>query len=86
LFAVSLADVKADADTISTRNKNNIMRFREALAQETAYKGKTLWGLFSGVTKYTTHMLGSDKDDTKMFGSVAQKERRLFEQFAEVVK
>jgi phage/plasmid-like protein (TIGR03299 family) len=86
LFSVSLADVKADADTISTRNKNNIMRFRDALAQETAYKGKTLWGLFSGVTKYTTHMLGSDKDDTKMFGSVAQKERRLFEQFAEVVK
>jgi hypothetical protein len=31
-------------------------------------------------------MLGSDKDDTKMFGSVAQKERKLFEQFAEVVK
>jgi hypothetical protein len=86
LFAVSLADVKANADTISTRNKNNIMRFRDALAQETAYKGKTLWGLFSGVTKYTTHMLGSDKDDTKMFGSVAQKERKLFEQFAEVVK
>lgn len=86
LFAVSLADVKADADTISTRNKNNIMRFREALAQETAYKGKTMWGLFSGVTKYTTHFLGNDKDDTKMFGSVAQKERRLFEQFAEVVK
>jgi phage/plasmid-like protein (TIGR03299 family) len=86
LFAVSLADVKADADTISTRNKNNISRFRDALQQETDYKGKTLWGLFSGVTKYTTHMLGADKEDTKMFGSVAQKERRLFEQFAEVVR
>ena len=86
MFAVSLADVKADADTISTRNKNNIIRFKDALAQETAYKGNTLWGLFSGVTKYTTHFLGEGKEDTKMFGSMAQKERKLFEQFAEVVR
>ena len=86
LFNVSLADVKEDADTISTRNKNNIIRFKDALAQETAYKGNTLWGLFSGVTKYTTHFIGDGKEDTKMFGSVAQKERKLFEQFAEVVK
>jgi phage/plasmid-like protein (TIGR03299 family) len=85
LFAVSLEDVKTNAETISTRNRNNIMRFRDALAQETAYKGKTMWGLFSGVTKYTTHMMGDNKEDTKMFGSVAQKERRLFEQFASSV-
>lgn len=86
IFAVSLADVKSDAETISTRNKNNIVRFNEALKQETNYKGNTLWGLFSGVTKYTTHMLGSGKEDTKMFGSMAQKERKIFETFAEVVK
>jgi phage/plasmid-like protein (TIGR03299 family) len=85
LFAVSLEDVKTNAETISTRNRNNIMRFRDALAQETAYKGKTMWGLFSGVTKYTTHMMGDNKEDTKMFGSVAQKERRIFEQFASSV-
>lgn len=85
LFAVSLEDVKTNAETISTRNRNNIMRFRDALAQETAYKGKTMWGLFSGVTKYSTHMIGSDKEDTKMFGSIAQKERRIFEQFASSV-
>lgn len=85
LFAVSLEDVKTNAETVSTRNRNNIMRFRDALAQETAYKGKTMWGLFSGVTKYSTHMIGSDKEDTKMFGSIAQKERRIFEQFASSV-
>jgi phage/plasmid-like protein (TIGR03299 family) len=85
LFAVSLEDVKTNSDTISTRNRNNIMRFRDALAQEIAYKGKTMWGLFSGVTKYSTHMIGSDKEDTKMFGSIAQKERRIFEQFASSV-
>ena len=85
LFAVYLEDVKTNAETISTRNRNNIMRFRDALAQETAYKGKTMWGLFSGVTKYTTHMMGDNKEDTKMFGSVAQKERRIFEQFASSV-
>jgi hypothetical protein len=85
LFAVSLEDVKTNAETISTRNKNNIMRFRDALAQETAYKGKTMWGLFSGVTKYSTHMIGDNKEDTKMFGSIAQKERRIFEQFASSV-
>ena len=45
-----------------------------------------MWGLFSGVTKYTTHFIGEGKEDTKMFGSMAQKERKLFEQFAEVVK
>lgn len=32
-----------------------------AIQQETAEKGSTLWGLFSGVTKYTSHVMPSGK-------------------------
>ena len=84
MFNVSMADVLKGSDNISTRTKNNITRFNEALALETADKGQTLWGQFSGVTRYSTHMVKKNAD-AKMFGAVARKDRKIFNQFGELV-
>lgn len=85
LFKTSVADLKTAEDKVSTRTKNNISRFNDALAIEMQGKGDNLWGLFSGMTRYTTHMLGDNKEDTKMFGAVAKTERAIFEKMAEAV-
>jgi phage/plasmid-like protein (TIGR03299 family) len=85
LFKTSLDDVKTDSDNISTRTMNNINRFNEALAIELKGKGENLWGLFSGMTRYTTHMIGDNKAETKMFGQVAKTERMIFDKMAELV-
>ena len=44
----------------STILKNKLSRFHIDLNGEIAQKGDNLWGLFSGVTKYTTHSLTKD--------------------------
>jgi phage/plasmid-like protein (TIGR03299 family) len=85
LFKTSLNDVKTNEDKISTRTKNNIARFNDALAIELNGKGDNLWGLFSGMTRYTTHMIGDNKEDTKMFGTVAKTERMIFDKMSELV-
>lgn len=83
MFDVSFADAEAKNEAISTRKKNDIDRFNIALTTETSQKGATLWGLFSGVTSYTTRQ--EEKIDSKMFGNIANKERVLFANFAELV-
>jgi hypothetical protein len=50
-------------------------------------KGENAWGLFSGVTRYTTHSV-SEKDTTevKMFnGSYGQKDQKIFRELVELV-
>jgi hypothetical protein len=71
-------------EEISTKMLNNIKRFNEAVTNETGEKGESLWGLFSGVTRYTTHMMGNNME-SKMFGYIANKERILFDHFAKLV-
>ena len=51
-------DRLASADEISelsTRKKNQMDVMHEAIEIEMAQKGNTLWGLHSGITRYTTH-------------------------------
>lgn len=92
IFGTTFAQAEADsreADSKkrvnSTRTLNNIGKFNTALVGETAQKGQNLWGLFSGVTKYTTHLLG-DTEESKMMGSIAGKERTLFAQLADLAE
>lgn len=73
-------------ETLSTRKKNQIASFTDSLALETAQKGENLWGLFSGMTRFTTHnMLNKDTTEHKMFGSLGVKERKVFAELAELV-
>ena len=75
-----------DEDAISTRTRNNLSRFYIDLNGEINQKGDNLWGLFSGVTKYTTHsMKKGDNTEGKIFGQVGYKERQIWDNLVELV-
>ena len=79
---VNLNDEKA----LSTVTRNKLSRFEIDLNGELKDKGDSLWGLFSGVTKYTTHsMTKGDNSENKMFGVYGQRERQIFKQLVELV-
>jgi hypothetical protein len=69
-----------DIDSIPGKTRNNLSRFYVDLDGELKQKGDNLWGLFSGVTKYTTHSLYKDKDSTenKMFDDFGKREKQIF--------
>lgn len=70
---------------ISTRKQNQIIAFQNDLLTETAQKGDNLWGMFSGMTRFTTHSLNRDTTENKMFGSLGDRERKVFNTLAEMV-
>lgn len=73
---------------ISTRKQNQIIQFENDLRKETNQKGENMWGLFSGMTRFTTHSWGGDKKDStenKMFGSLGERERKVFNKLAALV-
>jgi hypothetical protein len=75
-----------DEDAISTRTRNNLSRFYIDLNGEISQKGDNLWGLFSGVTKYTTHSYSkNDNTEAKMFGGIGQVEQEIFTNLVELV-
>lgn len=82
-------DLKDD-ESISTVTRNKMSKFYVDLHGELQEKGDNLWGLFSGVTKYTTHsMYKGDNTERKMFGmterSVGGIERNIFKGLVELV-
>jgi len=86
LFSMSTEDVLGDREDLSTRKQNQISDFEADLRTEVSTKGENLWGLFSGVTRYTTHsMKKTDNSQGKMFGSTGVKERRIFKELVEMV-
>ena len=71
---------------LSTRKKNQLGDFRNDLRAEVDGKGDNLWGLFSGVTRYTTHsMKSTDNSEGKMFGQTGVRERKIFKELVEMV-
>lgn len=78
-------DIK-DIDSVSSVTQNKLSRFYVDLNGEIQGKGDNLWGLFSGVTKYTTHSMGKgDNSENKMFGTYGNRERQIFKQLVEMV-
>ena len=78
-------DIK-DVDSLSTVTQNKLSRFYVDLNGEIQGKGDNIWGLFSGVTKYTTHSMGKgDNSENKMFGTYGNRERQIFKQLVEMV-
>lgn len=68
-----------DKDAISTQTQNKMSRFYIDLDGEIKSKGDNLWGLFSGVTKYTTHSYTkNDNTEAKMYGRIGQIEQDIF--------
>lgn len=69
-----------DMDSISGVTRNKLSRYYVDLNGELQGKGDNLWGLFSGVTKYTTHSLTkNDNTEAKMFGVYGKREKGIFE-------
>lgn len=86
LFNISREVNLNDADALSTVTQNRLSRFHIDLNGELKEKGDNLWGLFSGVTKYTTHSLTKgDNSENKMFGTYGQRERHIFKELVEMV-
>ena len=73
-----------DEDQISTRKRNQMVQFGVDLQGEMQQKGDNLWGLFSGVTKYTTHSL-TNSLETKMYGAVGRKEQTIFSDLVDLI-
>jgi hypothetical protein len=78
-------DIK-DVDSLSTVTQNKLSRFYIDLNGELREKGDNIWGLFSGVTKYTTHSMGKgDNSENKMFGTYGNRERQIFKELVHLV-
>jgi hypothetical protein len=77
-----------DMDSISGVTRNKLSRFYVDLSGELQGKGDNLWGLFSGITKYTTHSMGKDTErnmENKMFGVYGKREKEIFNKLVELV-
>lgn len=60
IFNVKKSDVQSE---ISTNKKNKIVAFADSLETEIKLEGKTIWGLFNAVTRYTNHVDGPKRKD-----------------------
>lgn len=87
LFGIKKEVSLTDFDVLSTRTQNNIAAFRTAANIEITDKGENLWGLFSGVTRFTTHNLPKTQsnDEQKMFGLYGRREQQIFNELAVMV-
>ena len=74
-------------DKYSTRKLNQTQDLVQSVVKEMSYKGQTLWGLFSGVTHYTTHKGGSDRtrEESKYVGGLQRLDQKVFNKFASLV-
>jgi len=88
ITGVDLKTTQKEAEEkYSTRSLNMTRDLMDSLSQELNSKDKTLWGLFSGVTHYTTHKAGTDKarDKSKALGSLYRTDNAVFEMLKELV-
>ncbi len=75
-----------DEEALPSVTRNKLSRFYIDLNGELQQKGDNLWGLFSGVTKYTTHSLTKDDNtEAKMFGVYGKREQGIFNEMVELV-
>lgn len=68
-------------DKYHGRAVNRALDIKKSVLSEIGYKGLNLWGLFNGVTHYTTHVYGREgtRDQSKMLGQAAVLDERALE-------
>jgi hypothetical protein len=65
---------------ISTRKENQKIALTSAILNESKDLGNNVWGLFNGVTKYTTHELGQKENVFgNIFGTAEKINQRAYE-------
>jgi hypothetical protein len=79
VLGLSKNEKLGDLDTLSTRKKNILFDLNTNIIHQTAEKGENLWGLLSGITRYTTHGVTGEKTENKMIGSYGKKDQLAFE-------
>lgn len=72
LLEIDQEDKLAD---LSSYKQNRYTELSAALNSETLELGNNLWGLFNGVTYYTTHELKKEDKSKNIFGNVAGEQR-----------
>lgn len=72
-------------DAVSTVTRNKLIKYEIDHQREVAQKGDNLWGLFSGVTRFTTHTATKNDAEAKMFGVYSERERKIFNELATLV-
>lgn len=51
---------------LSTKTKNKLITFADNLQTEINLEGRTIWGLFNAVTRYTNHVIAPKNEDGKL--------------------
>jgi phage/plasmid-like protein (TIGR03299 family) len=82
LFNLDSSIDLSNEDAVSTVTRNKIIKYDIDHRTEVAQKGDNLWGLFSGVTRFTTHTATKNDTESKLFGVYAERERRIFNELA----
>jgi hypothetical protein len=75
----------ADLTTLSTQKRNLLSAIEVSVNGEMTTKGDNIWGLFSGITHYTTHNLKGDANENKLFGRFGNREREVFADLGKLV-
>ncbi len=52
-------------EDLSTKTKNKLVLFADNLQTEIDLEGRTIWGLFNAVTRYTNHTSAPSNEDSK---------------------
>lgn len=87
LFDIDSSLDLTDDEQISTVTRNKMTKYYVDSAGEINEKGDNLWGLFSGVTKFTTHSLSkNDNTKAKLFGVYGNREREIFNTLVDMVE
>lgn len=73
-------------DELSINDLYKYKAIMDNIEREFEEKGETLWGLFSGITRYTTHnMKKTFKPKDKFYGTVARKDKTAWELISNAV-
>lgn len=83
LFELSNTDMLLP-ESLSTRKMNQIEAFDFDLKRELQQKENSVWGLMSGVTRYTTHTANKNENRAmlnKIVGGVGNRERQIWNHF-----
>lgn len=71
-------------DDMSGKRKNRIEAFELDLKREMQQKQDSVWGVMSGVTRYTTHTANKNENRAmlnKIVGGVGERERKVWNHF-----
>jgi hypothetical protein len=81
---------KVEDNDYSTYQLNQAKQLAARISEEMTIKGETLWGLFSGVTKYTNRDLRYAKRDnaveeSKFLGSAGKHDNKVFNYLSTII-